>query len=300
VGALITSNTIGLSQWAISILIRLLFRGRLPPWGVAVHIPGGIIIGSRLASLIGVPVADPLIFRDPAILAESVLVGVVITAFFLYFSHSQGVKIELERQRRRAAEALHAETAARLAMLQAQIEPHFLFNTLANIHSLIAEDPDKASRILEELNTYLRTSLRRTRQPTLTLGAELELVETLLAIAAARLGRRLEYVIAVPEELRSEQLPPLLLQPLVENAIRHGIEPALAGGNIRVQARKVNGALELTVADTGVGLREDAPEGVGLANIRDRLSTLYSGAGQLALYANLPRGVIAKVLIPAA
>jgi sensor histidine kinase YesM len=298
-GTLITSNAIGLSQWSVSILVRLFLRGRLPPWGVAVHICVGFIIGSRIASLAGVPDIAGAILHDRGILAQSLVLGVVITAFFLYFSHSQGVRMELERQRRRAAEALHAETAAQLALLQAQIEPHFLFNTLANIHSLIAEDPDKASRILEQLNAYLRTSLRRTRQPTSTLGEELELVSTLLAIAAARLGPRLEWAIDVPEGLRSRQLPPLLLQPLVENAIRHGIEPAVEGGRILVQARPVDGGVELTVTDTGAGLPEDAPAGVGIENIRSRLASLYDDPrARLALYANMPHGLIAQLFIP--
>ncbi len=183
-------------------------------------------------------------------------------------------------------------------MLQAQIEPHFLFNTLANIHSLIAEKPDTASQILEKLNGYLRISLRRTRQLTSTLAEELELIETLLGIAGARLGGRLEYCLSVPAELRSQQLPPLLLQPLVENAIRHGIEPSVAGGKIDVEVRKVGRSLELCVTDTGVGLNEDSPQGVGLANIRARLGSLYGTEATLALYANSPRGVIAKLTVP--
>src|SRR5262249_6257474 len=99
-------------------------------------------------------------------------------------------------------------------------------------------------------------------------------------------------------ELRSQQLPPLLLQPLVENAIRHGIEPAVGGGKIDVDVRKAGGSLELSVSDTGVGLNEESPQGVGLANIRGRLSSLYGIEGKLALYANTPRGVIAKLTIP--
>ncbi len=299
---LITANAIGLSTLAFTTLVRIPFRGRLPVWGLALSIPAGTVIGSRLASLTGAPDITASLLHNSGIERQTILsiatvIGVVM-ALFLYFSHSTSVTEALERERRRAAEALHAETAARLALLQAQIEPHFLFNTLANIHSLIQEDPQKASLILEELNAYLRTSLRRTRQPTSSLSEELDLVETLLAIAVARLGRRLEYTISAPEELRLHQLPPLLLQPLVENAIRHGIEPAIAGGSILVEVRRVNGELELTVADTGVGLNEEAPQGVGLANIRARLTSLYAGKGKLALYANVPHGVIAKLLIP--
>jgi sensor histidine kinase YesM len=228
------------------------------------------------------------------------MIGIVVTAFFLYFAHSQGVKRDLERERRRAAEALHAETLARLSLLQAQIEPHFLFNTLANIHSLIKEDAQAASLMLEQLNAYLRTSLRRTRQPTSTVGDELELVEILLAIAAVRLGSRLEYTISAPDELRTAPLPPLLLQPLVENAVRHGIEPAVSGGQIRVEVTRTDDALELTVNDTGVGLNAEAPKGVGLANVRARLESLYGTRGRLEFYAGAPRGVIARLIVPQA
>lgn len=301
---LITANAIGLSCWAFTTLVRIPFGGRLPVWGLVLSIPVGTVIGAKLANLTGAPDITASLLHDTGIARQTLLsiatvVGVVMV-LFLYFSHSMSVREALERERRRTAEASHAETAARLALLQAQIEPHFLFNTLANIHSLIQEDPEKASVVLEELNAYLRTSLRRTRQPTSTLAEELALIEALLAIAVARLGRRLEYTISVPEELRSQQLPPLLLQPLVENAIRHGIEPAITGGRIRVEVCRVHDALELTVADTGVGLNEEAPQGVGLANIRARLASLYAGEGKLALYANAPHGVIAKLLIPAA
>jgi signal transduction histidine kinase len=300
--ALIAANAIGLTQYSITVLARLAFRGRMHPWMLVLMIPTGFVIGSRLASLTGAPDIALWVIRDPwaagSIISAALWMGIAITALLLYVSHTRRVREELERQRRRAAEALQAETAARLALLQAQIEPHFLFNTLANIHSLIPEDPDTASLILEELNAYLRKSLRRTRQATATLGEELDLVQTLLAIAAARLGRRLGYTIVAPPELRSLSLPPLLLQPLVENAIRHGIEPAVGGGKIEVSARQGSDTLELTVADTGVGLKEEAPQGVGLANVRARLASLYGETAKLAFYANTPHGVVAKLIIP--
>ena len=106
------------------------------------------------------------------------------------------------------------------------------------------------------------------------------------------------YTISAPAELRSHQLPPLLLQPLVENAIRHGIEPAVSGGTIDVQVRKTGEALEFTVTDTGVGLRDDSPPGVGLTNVRARLTSLYGEKGRLALYANAPHGVTARLIVP--
>src|SRR5215469_2165321 len=192
VDEIIISYSIGLSSYAVMQVVRLFFRGRLPAWGLVACIPAGFLLGSKLAHLLGAPDPAAMMFHNPTgmrgPIIDTLMIAIPVTAFFLYYSHSRLVSEELERERRRAAEALHAETAARLALLQAQIEPHFLFNTLANIHSLIEEDPEKANLVLEELNAYLRTSLRRTRQPTSTLGEELELIEALLAIASARLG----------------------------------------------------------------------------------------------------------------
>ena len=299
---LITSLLIGFSQFSLTLLVRIFFRGRLPVFGLIVAIPAGWVLGSTLAAVAGASNEAELMLRDPAGMRGAILislfVAVIVTAFFLYFSYTRGVREDLERERRRAAEALQGETAARLALLQAQIEPHFLFNTLANIHALIKQDPEAASRILEELNSYLRASLRRSRQMTATVGEEIELVEALLALGRARLGDRLEFTISVPHELRATPLPPLLLQPLVENAIRHGIEPAIEGGTIRVDARKTGAGLELTVTDTGAGLNANAPEGVGLSNVRARLVSLYGANGRLLLYANAPRGVSAKLIVP--
>jgi sensor histidine kinase YesM len=284
------------------LLVRVFHRGRLPAWGIILAIPVGFVIGSKLASLTGLPDITALMLQNPEAMRRTILgallIGIIVAAFFLYFSRSRGVAEALEREQRRAAEALQAETAARLALLQAQVEPHFLFNTLANIQTLIKDEPDTAVLILEKLNTFLRTSLRRSRNASATVGEELEIVESLLAIAAARLGPRLDYEISVPQELRSAMLPPLLLQPLVENAIRHGVEPAVAGGTIRVDVRKTSGTLELAVTDTGVGMSADAPEGVGLANVRARLTSLYGPRGRLLLYANTPHGLIAKLIVP--
>jgi signal transduction histidine kinase len=302
--ALFTTNVTGLTIWALTLLVRVPLHGRLPGWSLAMAIPLGTYLGAKIAGLFAFPSLAVSLARNPEaivrVVLSQVMIGIVVTAFFLYFAHSQGVKRDLERERRRAAEALHAETLARLSLLQAQIEPHFLFNTLANIHSLIKEDAQAASLMLEQLNAYLRTSLRRTRQPTSTVGDELELVEILLAIAAVRLGSRLEYTISAPDELRIAPLPPLLLQPLVENAVRHGIEPAVSGGQIRIEVTRRDDALELTVNDTGVGLNAEAPKGVGLANVRARLESLYGTRGRLEFYAGAPRGVIARLIVPQA
>lgn len=297
---LIVSNCIGWSCYGLMQLIRVFFRGRLPVWGLVISIPAGFVAGSGVASFFGAPNVAAGLWRHPGgqPILDTVLMVAVVTAFFLYFSHSRGIREAWERDRRRAAEAQQAETAARLALLQAQIEPHFLFNTLANIHSLIEADPAKAGGVLEDLNAYLRTSLRRTRQAQTSLDEELQLAEALLAIAKTRLGPRLEYAIEADRELRSCRVPPLLLQPLVENAIRHGIEPSVQGGSVLVSVVRQPAGLELTVSDTGVGLKENSPPGVGLANIRARLESLYGDRGSLALYTNVPNGLVAKLFIP--
>jgi signal transduction histidine kinase len=300
--SLLTTNVTGLSIWAIGSLVRLALRGRFRALRIAIAIPAGLFLGSKVANLVGAPdylmelIGHPVAMRH--VIMSNLMLGASAGAFVLYVSRSQAIKEALERERRRAAEALQAETVARLGLLQAQIEPHFLFNTLANIHSLIKEDPETASLILEELNCYLRTSLRRTRVATSTVGEEIELIEALLAIAAVRLRARLQYTIRVSASVRETPLPPLLLQPLVENAIRHGIEPAVAGGSIEVEARRTLDALELTVRDTGVGFNAEAPQGVGLANVRARLASLYEDRGKLEFYTNTPQGVIARLIIP--
>ncbi|WP_244108494.1 sensor histidine kinase [Burkholderia anthina] len=233
----------------------------------------------------------------------SFLVSAILFVCVSLFLQSVRMRATLETERRQAAEARQAETAARLALLQAQIEPHFLFNTLANVQSLIERDPARASTMLDSLNRYLRASLRRTRDATSTLGEELELVEALLKIASIRLGERLSYVIDVPADLHALPFSPLLLQPLVENALLHGIEPSIDGGEIAIRARRHGDRLELSVRDTGVGLGSGASPlhgGVGLTNVAARLKALHGERGRVSIETNADaaHGVAATLLIP--
>ena len=226
------------------------------------------------------------------------MIAIFATSFFIFYWRAEAYRADLQSERRRAAEALQSETSAKLALLQAQIEPHFLFNTLANAQSVIESDPKTAKSILEHLNHYLRVSLGRTRRTSTTLADELSLIGALLVIAGLRLGERLRYSISVPDELMATQLPPLLLQPLVENALKHGIEPSVTGGEIRIDARSDGHLLHLRVRDTGVGLDTGSPEGVGLANVRGRLASLYGDRGRLAIYSEAPHGVVAEITMP--
>ncbi|MBT9501362.1 MAG: sensor histidine kinase [Burkholderiaceae bacterium] len=184
-------------------------------------------------------------------------------------------------------------TEAQLKLLQAQIEPHFLFNTLANVQSLIDYDTPRAKKMLESFTDYLRASLQNLRRDDCTLEQELETVASYLVLLQTRMDERLRYAIEASAEARAATVPPLLLQPLVENAIHHGLEPKIEGGMVRITATVAQGRLHITVADDGMGL--DAPprpgrrgSGLALNNIRERLQTRYDGLASLRLIPGRP------------
>lgn len=185
-----------------------------------------------------------------------------------------------------------------LRSLQVQIEPHFLFNTLSTILSLIDKDPVKGKAMLQSFTRYLRAAIDYTRAECATLEDELKIVTSYLEIFKVRMGDRLSYCIDVPRELQYIQLPPMLLQPLVENAIQHGLEPAIEGGNIRVSAQSFPHGLRIAVEDTGLGIRGDCGDGVGLTNIQKRLQILYGDSATLSLQPNKPRGLRAIIEVP--
>ncbi|MGC3997982.1 MAG: histidine kinase [Anaeromyxobacter sp.] len=160
------------------------------------------------------------------------------------------------------------------------------------------EDPGRARRMLLNLTGYLRGSLRRTRSGATTLGEELDLVRAYLEIQEVRMGERLAFDIRCPEPLRDRPLPPLLLQPLVENALRHGLEPRVEGGRVTVSAVRAGDALVLEVQDDGAGIDLHRPPGVGLANVRERVRAISGGAGSLTLQPVVPSGLCARIVIP--
>ena len=303
---LVVANAIGLSASALGTLLNRFDTVRSRPLvRVLLIAPAGVVIGVEFTAMT-VGGAPHLIGRGGVDAwfhyGTSFVIAGVACAFFTVSAQALRMRATLETQRREAAELRQSETAARLALLQAQIEPHFLFNTLANIQSLIERDPKRAASMLDSLNRYLRASLSRTRSATSTLGDELELVEALLKIAAVRLEDRLSYEVDVPESLHSLMLAPLLLQPLVENALLHGIEPSIEGGQIRIVGRREGERLTLAVVDTGVGLGHSTKlhGGVGLANVRARLVSLYGDRGRVTVASNADaaRGVTASLSIP--
>jgi len=218
---------------------------------------------------------------------------------FFWRERDARAQADLERERLRAERVEREAVLANLRALQAQIEPHFLFNTLANAASLIDADPARAKHMLESFNRFLRASLAATRGESTTLGDESELIAAYLDVLEVRMGRRLRYAIDVPAELAGHTLAPMLLQPVVENAIRHGLEPKVEGGEIRLAARREQGDIVVEVRDTGVGFAATTRGGVGLTNLRERLRGLYGERASLAIGDNAPAGTVVTLRLPA-
>jgi hypothetical protein len=188
---------------------------------------------------------------------------------------------------------------ARMEALQAQIEPHFLFNTLASIDQLIQTDPPRASRMQQSLIRYLRSAMpqmRDGRRP--SLGQQVELCGAFLEIMAVRMAGRLQPVVRVPQGLKSAVFPSMMLQTLVENAIKHGLEPKPEGGRLEIGAEVVDGQLAVHVLDTGAGFLPKGEGGVGLANVRERLQVLYNGRAELIISVPPEGGTCATIKVP--
>jgi LytS/YehU family sensor histidine kinase len=232
-------------------------------------------------------------------------------AFLLFFFVSiilkviAGGKRRAELRARQATQRADTEqlvrtaVEARMQALQAQIEPHFLFNTLASIDQLILTDPPRASRMQQSFIRYLRSAMPQMRdgdRP--TLGQQVDLVRAFLEIMAVRMEQRLESVIEVPEGLRSAVFPPMMLQTLVENAIKHGLEPKTEGGRVTVGAEVGDGQLIVHVTDNGVGFAPKTDTGVGLANVRERLKALYADRAELIISVPPEGGTRATIKVP--
>ena len=189
---------------------------------------------------------------------------------------------------------------AQLQVMRAQIEPHFLFNTLANVKRLAQMHVDDGTAMLDNLVRYLHAALPRMREDHTTLGQEAELARAYLEVLRIRIGERLRFAIDISSDIRTQQFPPMMLLTLVENAIKHGIDPSACGGTIVFSAHRHGNGFVVSVADTGVGFGAvvTGGTGVGLANTRSRLAALYSNNASLDLTANEPTGVVATVYVP--
>jgi signal transduction histidine kinase len=223
----------------------------------------------------------------------------VLVAGYVYYLRAQVTQEESRAAELRRGALETQQIATRLRLLQAQVEPHFLFNTLSNVRRLSQTDAPAGRAMLAQLTRYLRAALPRMREHETTLAEEIDLVSAYLGLQKIRMGARLETSIDAPEPLLKARVPPMMLATLVENAIKHGIAPLAEGGTIRITAERLANALKLTVADTGRGLGSAASgTGVGLTNVRARLSALYGERAALHLEANAPRGVAAVITLP--
>ena len=229
-----------------------------------------------------------------ALAAVSALIGHLRNREYVSLTERLRVESKQAQLNRQVAET-------KLHLLQAQIEPHFLFNTLASAQQLAANKAPEAAQLLGHLTRFLRAAMPHWRDGDATLGQELELIGAYLAIMQTRLGDRLTYRVDMPPTLGGLKFPASVLMTLVENAIKHGIEPMKEGGDIHVAVRRNGEQLMATVIDTGAGLGSEtgsAGGGVGLANVREQLRIRYGEAASLSLAANEPRGFVARVELP--
>jgi LytS/YehU family sensor histidine kinase len=266
----------------------------------------GALVGASLAGLVkGV---DPLGWiQDSAKLRHVVMAGLVfgflyalVVALIAHLRNREYAALTAHL----AAEARQSELSrqlaeSRLKLLQLQIEPHFLFNTLGSAQQLAEKAAPDAARLIADLIRFLRAATPAMKDEAATLQQEATLVGAYLSIMRRRLGARLDYRIDLPVALEDAAVPPGMLITLVENAIKHGIEPAPHGGRVDVTAARASDArLVVTVADTGAGLSSQPGQGIGLANIRERLALLYGDRAELALEENVPHGFIARLCLP--
>ena len=299
----IISQSIGLSCCTCVMAAFYFFPGDIPILA-AVRVAVALIIGSLCGSFIGTFLSGlgPAVIFEKHGLFQLFILGVMFGSIITYFLSSREqiaaskVQIQEEKIKRLTSDKKAAE--AYLKQLQAQIEPHFLFNTLSNVLNLLDNDVEKGKSMLVDFTRYLRTSLADIRGQTTSLGHEMEMIRAYLNIFKVRMGDRLTFDIDLPARIADTPFPPLLIQPLVENAIKHGLEPKVMGGEILIRGKKDDSLLQLEIIDTGMGFNPDRTDGLGLANIRERLQSLYGNDGRLVLEENQPGGVKATIEVP--
>lgn len=286
--------------------------GRAPPRGPRAY----VIVGAAVAAAAAVGVAafiapeywppspePPPTATELAMLfvpewARYSALGLLVVGAWLYVRAEAAQAAAIEQVALDAAR-MDAQTAeARLQVLEAQIEPHFLFNTLAHVRRLYEIDRDAGARMLRNLKAYLAVALPQMRAQATTLGREVDHAVAYLDIQRIRMGQRLAFAVDVPDALRAHPMPPLMLLTLVENAIKHGLAPSRDGGRIDIRARIDGNLLRVDVADTGIGFTRATGTGTGLANIRARLHALFGDAARLSLAQNAPHGIVATIALP--
>lgn len=309
--SLVYSYAISTCVWFLADPVRIALRRWLGAQGphywrssarTALHMLLSVAIGYSLGTAIGDAYAGhstwELLMRSPQRFWGFWLSSLGISLGFLFYFHQREKALDLQRQ----------ATEARLKLLETRLEPHMLFNTLANLRALIEADPPRAVAMLDRLNGYLRATLRGSRTDARTgahtLADEFTRLRDYLALMAVRMGPRLDCAFEAADELLRHPVPPLLLQPLVENAVRHGLEPRVEGGRIAVRASREGGRwLRIEVADTGVGMdpaaiAEAGDGGFGLAQVRERMASLAGGPGEMQVLARPGAGTTVCLRLP--
>jgi len=299
---LLFSQLIGLCIWGCLQLQMLIFIPQpLTQWkrmliAVPIAVVGGYLSGQALSMRIlfgpDFNVAPTGAQNTLGYLLLSLAVGAATTYYFMS-------RERLAQEIRRADVASHQATEARLRLLESQLEPHMLFNTLSNLRVLMGIDAVRAQTMLDHMTDYLRATLRASQASTHPLATEYARLNDYLELIALRMGPRLQFELNLPEELATIPVPALLLQPLVENSIRHGLEPTVAGGHVRVSACKDGSQLHINVHDNGVGFNPaDNEQGYGLQHIRERLQTLYGNHAGLSFELPAGGGTLAHITLP--
>lgn len=242
------------------------------------------------------------LFFDEFFLIRGILAVSGVGIYMLWFLYLEEklcnyeARIQHTRIQRLSNEKQMLES--RLKLLKAQVEPHFLFNTLTSIVSLDDTDPEKAKAMHIDFMLYLDETFNKMRSDQTTVGQEIKMIRAYLDIFKIRMGSRLTYRINVPDYLQDIVFPPMLIQPVVENAIRHGLEPQVTGGRIFISAAITGKQLSWEIADTGVGISDNADLGIGLGNVMDRLESLFGPEADLRVEENQPTGTKVIIEVP--
>ena len=309
---LVEANLVGYLIHGGLVALNVLLRGWPKRQGGAVRVAYSVLTVSLLV-VCGIAVGNAIVQgRNPMHYALDVgflkplLPFALATAIFMFLVNGAADRRASEelaaaRQREEMAAAAQLLAEARLRALQAQIEPHFLYNTLAGVLSLIDSRPAEARHMLERFIDFLRASLAASRADSASVGAELGLARAYLDVLAVRMGSRLRYRIEAADDARACAISPMLIQPLVENAIMHGLEPKVDGGTLLLRARIDGDTLVVDVEDDGVGIGNAPPRhggGVGLANLKARIRSLHGPAARLELLDSENGGALVRLVLP--
>lgn len=290
-----------LPMYVMVVKVELLTAGARPLIRVA-GLAGAVVLGAAVYSTVVrlvMQMPDASVWQwQFAFFVRAAAIGGLLTAIVYFAARERDARRELHRARLARVEIERQATESRLRLLQAQLEPHFLFNALASIKRLYEKEPGGGEAMLRDLDDYVKVATARAGLVEARLAGEFALAESFLAIFKVRMGSRLRVRVSMPEHLASALVPPLMVGTLVENAIKHGIGPRSTGGTVSITARLEGEMVEIAVQDDGVGFRARSGSGVGLANIRARLDALFAGRGGLELASNVDGGVTATLRLP--